>query len=333
MSNRADNIAGHAGQPLVLTVNGGSSSIKFAVFELTPALERRLCGEIQRIGGPGTQLIAKWKDEEREEVRAVDASNFDRATKTLIEYLHERVGPTSIKGIGHRIVHGGANLFEPQLVAPELIEELRKIQTLDLAHLPTEILLIEVFGKAFPSLPQVVCFDTAFHREMPTVARLLPIPRRYLDAGVRRFGFHGLSYTYLMTRLAEVAGEDAANGRVILAHLGSGASMAAVHNRKPIDTTMAFTPTAGLMMGTRPGDLDPGLLVYLMRLDKLTADQMDDLISHQCGLQGVSDTSSDIRDFAQSRAISARPRPSISSTTKRKNSSDRWPQPWAVSIR
>jgi acetate kinase len=141
---------------------------------------------------------------------------------------------------------------------------------------------------------------------MPRIAQLLPIPRHYLNAGVRRFGFHGLSYTYLMSQLATVAGEQVANGRVILAHLGSGASMAAVHNGKPIDTTMAFTPTSGLVMGTRPGDLDPGLMVYLMKDQKLSADDMDKFISQQCGLIGVSETSSDMRDLLTARATDPR---------------------------
>jgi acetate kinase len=175
------------------------------------------------------------------------------------------------------------------------------MQPLDLDHLPREIALIEGFRDAFPETPQVACFDTAFHKDLPRIAQLLPIPRRYLDAGVRRFGFHGLSYTYLMGQLAVVAGAEAAKGRVILAHLGSGASMAAVHNGKPIDTTMAFTPTSGLMMGTRPGDLDPGLLMYLMKDQKLSTEDMDKFISERCGLIGVSETSSDMRDLLRAR--------------------------------
>ena len=175
------------------------------------------------------------------------------------------------------------------------------MQPLDLDHLPREIALIDAFVKAFPKVPQIACFDTAFHKDIPRIAQLLPIPRHYLESGVRRFGFHGLSYTYLMSQLAVVAGEEIAKGRVILAHLGSGASMAAVHHGKPIDTTMAFTPTSGLMMGTRPGDLDPGLLVYLMKDQRLSTEDMDKFISQQCGLIGVSETSSDMRDLLLTR--------------------------------
>ena len=295
-----------SGERVILTVNGGSSSIKFALFDSSDPRKRLLTGQVERIGLPGTRLMASRPGQSADEARPVDASTFDRAAEVLIGYLRERLGEAKIVGVGHRVVHGGVHLLDHQLVTSELVEELRRNQPLDLAHLPREIALIEAFRKAFPSLPQVACFDTAFHRDMPNVARLLPIPRHYFDQGVRRFGFHGLSYTYLMRRLAEVAGPEAANGRIILAHLGSGASMAAVRGGKSIDTTMAFTPTAGLVMGTRPGDLDPGLLVYMMRVQKMSPDQMDQFVSQKCGLLGVSGTSSDMRDLVGRRATDPR---------------------------
>jgi acetate kinase len=284
---------------LVLTINGGSSSIKFAVFS-SENQQRILSGQVERIGQSGARLVA-GKD-----IHPLNASNHHDAAVNLIEYLQEKVGASAIAGIGHRVVHGGIHLVANQIVNDELIAELRRNQPLDLAHLPREIALIEAFRNAFPTLPQVACFDTAFHRDMPNVAQLLPIPRRYHDAGIRRFGFHGLSYTYLMKRLAEIAGPDAANGKIILAHLGSGASMAAVRAGKPIDTTMSFTPTSGLVMATRPGDLDPGLLIYLMRSEKMSPDQMDKFISTQCGLQGISQTSSDMRDLISRRKTDPR---------------------------
>ena len=182
-----------------------------------------------------------------------------------------------------------------------MILELKRNQPLDLAHLPRELALIEVFGKRMPDVPQIACFDTAFHRDLPRVAQILPIPRSYTDAGVRRLGFHGLSYAYLLTELRRIAGDDVAEGRLVLAHLGSGASMAAVQRGKPIDTSMAFTPTAGLVMGTRPGDLDPGLLVYLMRDGKLSPTVTDELINEQCGLLGISETTADMRDLLARR--------------------------------
>jgi acetate kinase len=277
----------------ILTINGGSSSIKFAVFS---GATRLFWGQIERIGLPGTQLIAP------PDTRPIDANNFEKAAQQIIHYLKERLGSTTITGIGHRVVHGGIHLLANQLIDQKMIDELRRNEPLDLAHLPREIALIESFRVAFPHLPQIACFDTAFHRDMPRVAQLLPIPHHYFEEGVRRFGFHGLSFTYLMQRLTQIAGPDAANGKIILAHLGSGASMAAVKNGKSLDTTMSFTPTAGLVMGTRPGDIDPGLLVYLMRVQKMSPDQMDQFISQQCGLQGLSETTSDMRDLLNRQA-------------------------------
>jgi acetate kinase len=306
MPNDTEKTESASSERLILTVNGGSSSIKFAAFSFSDPPRRRLSGQVERIGQPDPQLTAKREGDSKPDIRPINATNYCHAANGLIGYLHERLGDAAIVGIGHRVVHGGIHLVENQRVTPALIAELRKTQPLDLAHLPREISLIEAFRDSFPKLPQVACFDTAFHRDMPTVACMLPIPRRYHDAGIRRFGFHGLSYTYLMGQLAKIAGAEAAKGRVILAHLGSGASMAAVRGGKPIDTTMAFTPTAGLVMGTRPGDLDPGLLVYLMRVEKLNADQMDDFVSSRCGLLGVSETSSDMRDLQKRRAVDQR---------------------------
>ena len=220
-------------QGLVLTINGGSSSIKFAVFTRQAKPRRVFGGQIERIGQMGTQLLATGEDG-KPEILAVDASDHREAAARLVAYLRQRTGQTAIVGVGHRVVHGGVHLTAHQLVTPELLAELRRTQPLDLAHLPREIALIESFHGAFPNVPQVACFDTAFHRDMPRVAQLLPIPRAYDAAGVRRLGFHGLSYTYLMARLEELAGPQAAQGRVLLAHLGSGASMAAVRNGKPI---------------------------------------------------------------------------------------------------
>jgi acetate kinase len=269
----------------VLTINGGSSSIKFAVYQ--PTDPPRLLA-----GGTIDRLDAKAGAEE--------------AVTPLIQYLDERFGASPVAAIGHRIVHGGPNLLEHQLITDEVLAELRRIQPLDLAHLPREIELIEAMHRSFPSMPQFACFDTAFHRDLPRVSQLLPIPLRFYHAGLRRYGFHGLSYTYLMAELRRIAGSDAARGRIILAHLGAGASMAAVQDEKPIDTTMAFTPTAGLVMATRPGDLDPGLLLHLMREEKLSPGEMDEFINQKCGLLGVSETTADMRDLLAHRASDPR---------------------------
>jgi acetate kinase len=178
-----------------------------------------------------------------------------------------------------------------------MVEELHRLSPFDPDHLPEEILLTEAFHHRFPELPQVACFDTAFHHDLPRVAQLLPIPRRYEAQGVRRYGFHGLSYAFLMGELARLVGPESAQGRVILAHLGNGASLAAVRDGKPVDTSMSFTPTAGVPMSTRSGDLDPGLVWYLARTEKMGAKQFNEMVNFQSGLLGVSETSSDMRDL------------------------------------
>jgi acetate kinase len=187
-----------------------------------------------------------------------------------------------------------------------MVKELHSLDPFDPEHLPEEILLTEAFHHRFPDLPQVACFDTAFHHDLPQVARLLPIPRRYEAKGVRRYGFHGLSYAFLMGELARLGGDEAARGRVILAHLGNGASLAAVRNGKPVDTSMSFTPAAGVPMSTRSGDLDPGLLWYLARTEKMSAKQFNEMVNFQSGLLGVSETSSDMHDLLASEAQDVR---------------------------
>ncbi len=282
--------------PSALTINGGSSSIKFAVYALADPPKQTLSGEVARIGLPDAVLSVKEPGKEKTR-QPINAADHSRAVEHLIAWLEKRIGLKSLAAVGHRIVHGGPNLWQPELVSPELMAELKRISPWDPNHLPAEISLIEAFGRQCPDLPQVACFDTAFHHDLPRVARMLPVPRRLEAEGVRRYGFHGLSFTYLMQELARIAGPEAANGRIILAHLGAGASLAAVHEGRCIDTTMAFTPTAGLVMATRTGDIDPGLLVYLMRNKQMTADQLDDLVNRQSGLLGISETSPDMRDL------------------------------------
>jgi acetate kinase len=198
--------------------------------------------------------------------------------------------------VGHRVVHGMTH-SEPEQVTPDLMDELHRNTPYDPDHLPREIELIEAFRQRHPTLPQVACFDTAFHRPMPRVAKMLPLPRRFDAKGVQRYGFHGLSYAYLTEELARVAGAKAAQGRVILAHLGNGASLAAVQAGKSVDTSMGFTPTAGLPMSTRSGDLDPGLAPYLERTEQMTSKQFYTMVNHESGLLGVSETSPDMRDL------------------------------------
>lgn len=286
-----------ASGPVVITVNGGSSSVKFSI--ATPAEPERpvLSGVLDRIGSVGASLRVRDARKAWGQPEQVAAGAIEDATRVIVDVLKRRLGARAIVGVGHRIVHGGVTVRDHQLISPELMGALDGARELDLAHLPREIELIEGFGRAFPGVAQVACFDTAFHRDLPRAAQLLAIPRRFFRAGVRRLGFHGLSYTSLMDQLAVQAGHEVAQGRVILAHLGSGASMSAVRGGKPIDTTMAFTPTSGLVMATRPGDLDPGVVVHMMREDGLSVRQLDDLLSRACGLLGVSEISGDVRDL------------------------------------
>jgi acetate kinase len=282
--------------PCILTINGGSSSIKFALYQAGEPLQRRLHGTVDRIGMSGTNLTFDDPATNHRESRGLDAPDHKSAASFLIDWLEEQHGFESVRAVGHRVVHGMQHTA-PELVTPELLDELNRISPYDPDHLPREIELIEVFRQRHPKLPQVACFDTAFHRTMPRVAKLLPIPRCYDAKGVQRYGFHGLSYAYLMEELARLGDPAATAGRVILAHLGNGASMAAVRDGKSIDTSMSFTPTAGLVMSTRSGDLDPSLFPYFARTEQMTAKQFSVMVDHNSGLLGVSETSSDMRDL------------------------------------
>jgi acetate kinase len=281
----------------ILTINGGSSSIKFALFEAEDSLQRTLEGKIERIGLPEATFAVKGLNKADNFSRQVVAPDHAAAVERLMDWIGERFEQGELSAVGHRVVHGGPNYSESQRITKGLIEELHKMELFDPEHLPEEILLTAAFHRRFPDLLQIACFDTAFHHDMPRVARLLPIPRRYEVQGVWRYGFHGLSYSFLMGELARLAGTEAAQGRVILAHLGNGASLAAVHHGKAVDTSMSFTPTAGVPMSTRSGDLDPGLVWYLARTEGLDAKRFNEMVNFKSGLLGVSETSSDMRDL------------------------------------
>jgi acetate kinase len=283
-------------EPRILTINGGSSSIKFALYQVGEPLERGLYGKVDRIGLSGTNLTFTDPDGRPQTSLSLTAADHKSAAGFLIDWLEKRTGFESVRAVGHRVVHGMKHTA-PELVTQELLDELHRIRPYDPEHLPREIELIEAFRTRHPKLPQLACFDTAFHCDMPRVAKLLPIPRRYDAKGVQRYGFHGLSYAYLMDELARLGDPAATTGRVILAHLGNGASLAAVRDGKSIDTSMGFTPTAGLVMSTRSGDLDPGLAPYLARTEQITTSQFYKMVNHESGLVGVSETSSDMRDL------------------------------------
>ena len=290
--------------PCVLAINGGSSSIRFAVYEAGETPQRQLDGKIDRIGLSGTNLIVNDSAERPQLPRRLAAADHRTAVGFLLDWLEAQPIFASVKAAGHRVVHGMKHA-EPERVTPKLLAELHRITPYDPDHLPREIALIEAFLRRHPKLPQVACFDTAFHRTMPRVAKLLPIPRRYGAKGVERYGFHGLSYAYLMEELGRLD-PAAVRGRVVLAHLGNGASLAAVREGKSIDTSMGFTPTSGLVMSTRTGDLDPGLVYYLARTGRMTAAQFQQMVNHKSGLLGVSGTSSDLRDLCAREASDVR---------------------------
>ena len=283
----------------VLTINGGSSSIKFALFEDGDPLRRILGGAIERIGLPSSTFRMKGLNPADNLSRPMSAPDYTATVKTLMDWVQERCASEALAAVGHRVVHGGPKYSKPEPITPEMVQELRRLGPFDPEHLPEEILLIEAFQGRFPHLPQVACFDTAFHHDLPRVARLLPIPRRYETLGVRRYGFHGLSYEFLMEELVRVAGAEAAHGCVVLAHLGNGASLAAVREGKSVDTSMGFTPTAGVPMSTRSGDLDPGLVSYLARAEQMSPMQFSEMVNSQSGLLGISETSSDMRDLLE----------------------------------
>ena len=283
--------------PRILTINGGSSSIKFALFEGADSLQRILDGGIERIGLPEATFRVKGSDEADNFSRSINAPDHTVAVGALMDWIEGRIGRDVLTAVGHRVVHGGPKYYKPQRITAEMIAELKQLSPFDPDHMPEEILLTEAFHRRFPDLPQVACFDTAFHHDLPRVAQMLPIPRRYETQGVRRYGFHGLSYEFLMEELARLAGPEVARGRIVLAHLGNGASLTAVHDGKSVDTSMSFTPTAGVPMSTRTGDLDPGLVWYLARTEKMSAKQFNDMVNFQSGLLGVSEISSDMRDL------------------------------------
>jgi acetate kinase len=290
----------------ILTINGGSSSIKFALFDAVSAPRQILSGMIDGIGLSDATFRVKHVTPADSFSREVTAPDRAAAVGMLMDWIEKDASCGVLTAVGHRVVHGGPKYFEPQCITPEMLDELQRLTAFDPEHLPEEILLIEAFRHRFPELSQIACFDTEFHRDLPRVAKLLPIPRRYEAMGVRRYGFHGLSYAFLMEELARRDDAAATAGRVILVHLGSGASLAAVRDGKSIDTSMNFTPTSGIPMSTRSGDLDPGLIGYLARTEKMTVQQFNDMVTTQSGLLGISETSSDMRDLLAHETLDVR---------------------------
>lgn len=308
-ANQADEINTRARKsnsaPSILVFNAGSSSIKFALYQHAEPLALLLQGEVERLGCKTSPFTVKNAKGEILDQRNLTSTDRKSIINFLIHWFEQQDCFSSIKTVGHRVVHG-MHHTAPEQVSQSLLTELHHISPFDPDHLPQEIEIIETLFWRHPTLIQVACFDTAFHRSIPRVAKLLPIARRFTENGAQRYGFHGLSYAYLMQELESLGEVAAKEGRVILAHLGNGASMAAVLNGKSIDTSMCFTPASGLPMSTRSGDLDPGLISYLMQNKKMTSSQLRNMVNYESGLLGVSETSSDMRVLLENEATDPR---------------------------
>jgi acetate kinase len=281
----------------ILTINSGSSSIKFSLYTLGETESLILKGELAGIGVERGYLQAEDQAGHQLSARKIELPDHDAAWKTLFDWLQNHETGKDLHAVGHRLVHGGTTHIKPQLVSPAFIEDLKLLIPLAPDHLPHEIQGLRAVHRHYPRLPQVVCFDTAFHRRMPEVAQRYALPGSLFHEGLRRYGFHGLSYEYIFQELVREAGPSAAGGRSIIAHLGNGASMVAIENGRSLDTTMGLTPAGGLVMSTRSGDLDPGVMLYLLQEKRMTPAEVNNLINHQAGLQGISGISSDMQDL------------------------------------
>lgn len=287
----------HSEQPnnrhAFLAVNAGSTSIKFALLHAAPPHDRIFDGALNGVGaGEGHFQVDEGTASLKRRMVIPDAVT---AVDLLMDWLRERLGPAPPVAIGHRVVYGGNDYRTSQEVSPALFATLFSATTFDSEHLPQAVRLIETLRRRFPAASHIACFDTAFHRTMPRVASMLPIPRKFHDEGVTRLGFHGLSCAFLMRELARLAGPGAAAGKVVLAHLGGGCSMTAVEAGRSCDTSMGLTPAGGMMMASRSGDIDPGLAWRLQHDHQISAARFNHMIHRESGLLGVSGISGDLR--------------------------------------
>jgi len=277
----------------ILTVNCGSSSLKFALYNMNSAQSVSVSGSFEKIGlsiGSFHVKGASGNTLDKIDLRVLD---HESAIEELFEWLETNHGSMEkLDAVGHRFVHGGVRFTKPTIVTAEVLQNLKELVPLAPDHLPQEIIVIETVCKRYPKLKQIVCFDTAFHTSLPSVARTFPLPRHLIEQRIIKYGFHGLSYEFIMEELKATIGS-----RVIIAHLGSGCSMAAVRDGRSLDTTMGFTPTGGLMMSTRSGDLDPGVILYLLQEKKLSPETVSELLNKKSGLLGVSDITSDMQEL------------------------------------
>jgi len=270
----------------LLTINGGSSSVKFSIYGLE-SLELQLSGAVDHIGMEHGHIEISGSNYPTYKDDSSAYENIAEAVKAVTNWLKDNSEQFPIAAIGHRLVQGGPEHRQPEAVTNDLLKDLEQFVYLAPNHLPDEIKTIKTFQQAFPNIPQVACFDTAFHRDMPDWAKYYPLDPAYRDRGLMRYGFHGLSYEYILQKLTKDA-PSIASKKIIIAHLGNGASMAAVKNGMSVDTTMGISPTGGLVMSTRSGDLDPGVLLFLLKQEKFSPTQLDELLSKHAGLKAIA---------------------------------------------
>ena len=283
----------------ILTLNAGSSSLKFALFDIAnAAVHLSVKGEAEKLDST-PHFMAEDADGESLADESWPGASFDMVIGKILDWATSHLGRDQLLAVGHRMVHGGPDHVAPERVTPDLLKALDAMVPLAPLHLPHNIAPIRAIAALRPNLTQVVTYDTAFHRTMPDVATRIAIPRRYEAEGVRRYGFHGLSYEYIAGRLAQVA-PALARGRTIVAHLGNGASLCALLNGKSVDTTMGFSALDGLVMGTRTGDIDPGVLLYLQERDGMSVQALEHMLYNESGLKGVSGLSGDMRTLLAS---------------------------------
>ncbi|MFP5408016.1 MAG: acetate/propionate family kinase [Gammaproteobacteria bacterium] len=285
----------------LLILNAGSSSLKFAVYQTGPAndLQAHYRGVIEEIGRDARFRLLRAPNTEERVERAVPAADHEQALRHLLDWLHTRHPDLDLRAAGHRVVHGGADYIQPVRVDAAVLADLEKLIPLSPLHQPHNLAGIRALARLRPDLPQVACFDTAFHHTLPPRARRFALPRELDERGIRRYGFHGLSYEHIAAVLPDYLGEAAA-GRVVVAHLGNGASLCALQHGHSVETSMGFTPLDGIPMASRCGALDPGVLLYLLREEGMTPAQLDELLHHRAGLLGVSGLSGDVRTLLAS---------------------------------
>jgi len=289
----------------ILTINSGSSSVKFALYDTAEQGGQVVSGALERIGRKDATFHARGRSGEKLIEEVIPMPDHDAAVQQLLAFLPKQ-SSSDLAAVGHRLVFGGREHTKPVWINAQIMKALRGLACFAPEHLPTELKAVEAVSRAHPGLQQAACFDTAFYSAMPKTARMFALPRDLFDEGIIRYGFHGLSYEYILSELAKEAGPRAAQGRVIMAHLGNGASMTAVKNGLPVDTTMGLTPAGGLMMGTRSGDLDPGVMLYLLDEKNLPPAALREMLNRKSGLLGVSAISSDMQDLLGKRATEPR---------------------------